>query len=105
MWVSDRPPREENRYRKHQWLGDDPRKSDGFAAEARVDLADQESPDDPPLDLEATPKHRPLPCSGRLGRRVLARAHDQQPGDAVGEQTARENHAEGDDPFGVERVI
>jgi hypothetical protein len=63
MRISDRPPREQNRYRKHQRLRDEPRKSDSFTAEARVDLADQESPDDPPLDLEATPEHRPLRSS------------------------------------------
>src|SRR4029077_18146146 len=62
--VSDGPPHQEDRYRKHQRLSDDPGETETFAAEARVDLADQEGPDDPPLDLESAPEHRPLRSGG-----------------------------------------
>jgi len=62
--VSDGPPHEEDWYRKHQRFSHDPGETETFTAEARVDLADQESPDDPSLDLEPAPEHRPLRNSG-----------------------------------------
>ena len=106
--VSDSPPHEEDRDRKHQRLSHDPSKTEAFAAEARVDLTNNQGADDPPLDEEPSPKRRHpsgLPPERRLGRRVFAGADHQQPDNAVGEQTARKNHAEGDNPFGIERVI
>jgi len=103
--VSDRPPHKEDRNRKHQRLADDPGKTEAFAAEPRIDLANQQSADDPPLDKEPSPERRHGSGAVGLGCCVFSGADYQQPGDAVRHQTAHENHPEVDDPFGIERVI
>ena len=56
--VSDGPPYKENRDRKHQRLGHDPRKTEAFATEARIDFANNQGADDPPLDTEPPSERR-----------------------------------------------
>jgi hypothetical protein len=56
--ASDGPPHEEDRQRKHQRFSDDPGKTEALAAEARINLANEQGADDPPLDNEPSPKRR-----------------------------------------------
>src|SRR6516225_7020907 len=63
--VSHRPPHQEDRDRKYQRFSDNPRKTQAFAAEPRIELANDQGADDPPLDYESSPKRRHQPCSPR----------------------------------------
>jgi hypothetical protein len=44
--VSNSPPDKEDRERKHRRLGDNPGKTEAFAAEPRVDYANEQGTDD-----------------------------------------------------------
>src|SRR6516162_8933876 len=62
----DASPNQENRHSKHQRFSHGPAKAEALAAEARIDLTNQQSADHSPLHQQTSPQHNVLPMLPEL---------------------------------------